>query len=91
MIPRLAGWALRGLTGAGSKGAMKIGGRTLGSMGREALTDAALIYGATQVPNVIGTGINAADGSLTSDRLEELVREGTQGGEYKIGVGDRVG
>ena len=91
MIPRLAGWALRGLTGAGSKGAMKIGGRTLGSMAREAGTDAALIYGASQVPNVVGAGLNAADGSMTSDRIEDLVKEGTQGGDYKIGLGDKFG
>ena len=91
MIPRIAGWALRGLTGAGSKGAMKIGGRTLGSMVREAGTDAALIYGASQVPNVVGAGLNAADGSMTSDRIEDLVKEGTQGGEYKIGLGDKAG
>ena len=91
MIPRIAGWALRGLTGAGSKGAMKIGGRTLGSMGREAITDAALIYGASQVPTVVGAGLNAADGSLVSDRLEELAKEGTQGGKYDIGLGDKFG
>jgi len=91
MIPRLAGWALKGLTGVGSKGAMKIGGRTLGSMGREALTDAALIYGASQVPNAIGTGLSAADGSLSSDRLEALVKEGTQGGSYKINTQDKIG
>ena len=91
MIPRIAGWALRGLTGVGSKGAMKIGGRTLGSMVREAGTDAALIYGASQVPNVVGAGLNAADGSMTSDRIEDLVKEGTQGGEYKIGLGDKAG
>ena len=91
MIPRIAGWALRGLTGAGSKGAMKIGGRTLGSMAREAGTDAALIYGASQVPNVVGAGLNAADGSMTSDRIEDLVKEGTQGGDYKIGLGDKFG
>ena len=91
MIPRLAGWALKGLTGAGSKGAMKIGGRTLGSMGREALTDAALIYGASQVPNAIGTGLSAADGSLTSDRLEELAGTKPQGGKYKITTQDKFG
>ena len=91
MIPRLAGWALKGLTGAGSKGAMKIGGRTLGSMGREALTDAALIYGASQVPNAIGVGLGAADGSLASDRLEELAGTKPQGGKYKITTQDRLG
>ncbi len=91
MIPRIAGWALRGLTGAGAKGGMKIGGRTLGSMVREAGTDAALIYGASQVPNVVGAGLNAADGGLVSDRLEELAKEGTQGGKYDIELGDKFG
>ena len=91
MIPRLAGWALKGLTGAGSKGAMKIGGRTLGSLGREALTDTALLYGASQVPNAIGTGLSAADGSLSSDRLEELAGTKKQGGKYKITTQDKVG
>jgi hypothetical protein len=91
MIPRLAGWALKGLTGVGSKGAMKIGGRTLGSMGREAVTDAALIYGASQVPNAVGAGLSAADGSLSSDRLEALVKEGKQGDKYKITAQDQLG
>jgi len=91
MIPRLAGWALKGLTGVGSKEAMKIGGRTLGSMGREALTDAALIYGASQVPNAIGTGLSAADGSLVSDRVEALAGTEPQGGKYKITTQDRFG
>ena len=91
MIPRLAGWALRGLTGAGSKGAMKIGGRTLGSMVREAGTDAALIYGASQVPNAIGAGISAAEGNVTSDRLEELAGTKPQGGKYKITTQDKLG
>ena len=91
MLLRLAGGLGRSLTGIGAKEGIKIGGRTLGSMGREALTDAALIYGASQVPNAVGVGLGAADGSLASDRIEALAGTKPQGGKYKITTQDRLG
>ena len=91
MLLRLAGGLGKSLAGVGAKEGFKIGGRTLGSMGREALADTALIYGATQVPNAIGTGLSAADGSLTSDRLEALAGTKPQGGKYKITAQDKLG
>jgi len=74
---RLAGKGLGMLAkpGIGGKIARGVGGTALG-------------YGAFEAaPTVLG----AADGSLASDRLEELAGTKPQGGKYKITTQDRLG
>ena len=71
-------------------GAKKGVGAAVGRFGREALADAAILGGITQIPNAIGTGIGIAEGTLVDDRLDELSKSRTRDGEYRIGVMDRL-
>ena len=94
MFPRMAGALIKSLSGIGAKNATKIGGRTIGSFGRELASDAAIGYALYNAPGAIGsaisTGLGAADGSLVSDRLDQLEEQGTKGGNYQIKTKDKL-
>ena len=87
MIGRMAGWGLKSILGMGAK---KGASAAIGRFGREALADAAIIGGATQIPNMIGAGIGIADGTLVDDSLDTLSKGPKRNGEYRIGVMDRL-
>jgi len=86
--------SLKGLAGVGSKEAFKIGGRTLGSLGREALVDAALLGGGTavvsQAPSAVSTGIGLATGDAIKSAQDEILKQGTTDGTYDIDLGNQL-
>ena len=87
MLLRLAGMGGKALLGMGAK---KGAGAAIGRFGREALADAALLGGITQIPNAIGTGIGIAEGTLVDDRLDKLSAKDPRDGKYRIPVMDRL-
>ena len=84
---RLAGMGLKGLAGLGAK---KGAGAAIGRFGREALADAALVGGITQIPNAIGLGYGMATGDLKKDTEREIINRGKDEDGYQINFGDRV-
>ena len=94
-IIRLAGAGLKALAGMGAKegakqGIKALGGRTLGSIAREGLVDAAVIGGVTQIPGAVSTGYGLATGDAIDDRLTDLTSRQRADGTYKIGLGDKA-
>ena len=87
MLLRLAGMGGKALFGMGAKKGV---GAAVGRFGREALADAALVGGITQIPNAIGTGIGIAEGTLVDDRLDKLSAGDARDGKYRIPVMDRL-
>ena len=87
MLLRLAGMGGKALFGLGAK---KGAGAAIGRFGREALADAALVGGITQIPNAIGLGYGMATGDLKKDTEREIINRGKDEDGYQINLGDRV-
>ena len=87
MLLRLAGMGGKALLGMGAKKGV---GAAVGRFGREALADAAIVGGVTQLPSIISGGYGLATGDSIKSAQDEILKQGTTDGTYDINLGDRI-